>query len=125
VKRSEYIRASPLFLIYWAMQTIAAVAFKWGTTADGRWLPMFIFGNAVGASSIWFMMLLYRHLHPNIVLGVCVGGAFLCAQISVAILFHSQLNIVQCFGLASITAGMMLLAFGGSDEPNQVESARA
>ena len=102
-----------LLLVFWAMQVIAAVAFKYGSTSQARWMPGFIVGNLFGASSIWFMMMLYKTMHPNVALGVCVGGAFLLAQAAVALLFRSPISALQYVGLVTITAGMVFLAVGG------------
>lgn len=108
--------AVALFLSYWAFQVVAAVMFKYGSMSEALWLPMFAAGNVIGGSSIIFMMRLYRSMNPNVVLGVCVGGAFLCAQTGVAIMFRSVLEPAQWLGLIAITAGMVALAAGGKEQ---------
>jgi len=58
-------------------------------------------------------MLLYKTMNPNVVLGIATGGAFLFAQVAMAVLFRSQLSFAQYFGLTAIIVGMMFLAMGG------------
>ena len=78
------------------MQMSAALAFKFGVMA-----------------SVWLMMILYRRMHPNVVLGVGFGGAFLLAQLSIAVAFHSALSAVQMCGVGVMAAGIAALALGG------------
>jgi len=101
-------------LIFWTMQASASVFFKYGSTSDARWLPCFIGGNIIGASSIWFLMLLYKTMNPNVAMGLGAGGGFLVAQIALAVVFHSQLSFLQYGGLLAITAGMFFLSMGGN-----------
>ncbi len=102
-----------VLLVFWAMQIVAAVSFKYGSTAPARWLPGFVVGNLFGASSIWFMMMLYKVWQPHVALGICVGGAFLLGQVALALLFRSHISTLQYVGLMAITGGMLCLAFGG------------
>ncbi len=108
-----------LILIYWAMQAVAAVVFKTGSMAQtsAGWWSLFAFGHVFGAGSIVFQMVLYRRMNPNVALGICVGGAFLSAQIATAIVFSSRLAPLQWIGLLSITAGMLMLALGKPARP--------
>ena len=101
-------------VIFWIMQAVAALAFKWGSTSDGRWLTGFIGGNVVGASSIWFMMMLYKTMNANVAMGLAVGGGFLIAQVAIALAFKSSLTLVQFGGLIAITLGMYFLSTGGA-----------
>lgn len=98
---------------FWAMQAVAMLLFKFGTTSEARWLPGFIGGNLFGASSIWFMMLLQKTMNPNVAMGLSLGGGFLAGQIAVAVVFRSQLSFVQYGGLLAITFGMAALTMGG------------
>jgi multidrug transporter EmrE-like cation transporter len=100
-------------LIFWGMQVVAQLIFKWGTAAPGRFIYGFIGGNVFGASSIVFLMLLYRAMNPNVVLGISTGGGFLLAQVALAIVFHSRVAPVQQVGVVAIAAGMLMLAMGG------------
>ena len=100
-------------LIFWGMQVMAQVIFKWGAASPGRFVYGFIGGNVFGASSIVFLMLLYKAMNPNVVLGMGTGGGFLLAQVALAIIFHSRVGPVQQAGVVAITAGMVMLAMGG------------
>lgn len=110
-----------MLVSFWALQAAAAVCFKYGSTADALWWPMFWTGHAFGVASIVIIMALYRRMNANVALGLCVGGGFLASQISMAVLFNSVLSPVQWAGMIAITGGMMLLAFGGEKtEPELV-----
>jgi len=99
-------------VIFWVMQAVAQVLFKYGSGSTARWLPGFIGGNVFGASSIWILMVLYKTMNPNVALGVGIGGGFLCAQVAVAVIFRSSVSVAQCGGIAAIALGMVLLAAG-------------
>ncbi len=99
--------------VFWAMQTTAMILFKWGSTESGRWLWGFAGGHVFGVSSIWILMVLYKSMNPNVAMGIALSGGFLCAQLGVALVYHSQLTFVQWAGLAAIVAGMMALSMGG------------
>ena len=60
------------------------------------------------------LMLLYKHLNPNIAFGIAFGGAFLLSQFALASVFQTQLNWVQYSGVIAIALGMMALAGGSS-----------
>ena len=99
---------------FWAMQIVAQLIFKWGTTADSRWMLGFLGGNLFGFSSIWLLMLVYKSINPNIALGICGGGSFLFSQIALAGVFRSSVSIIQWGGVLAIVMGMLLLAMGKS-----------
>ena len=109
-----------LILTYWAMQVIAALAFKWGSgssnpqSARVRWAIGFFGGNAVGITSIVFLMWLFELLNVNVAYGIGVGGAFLLAQLAMAVIYRSKLSTLQYAGLAAMTIGMLLLGLGGA-----------
>lgn len=109
-----------LTVAYWAMQVVAALAFKWGSSAPDprhtrrRWLTGFIGGNAIGTLSIVFLMLLFDMLNVNVAYGIGVGGAFLCAQVAMAIVYRTRLSILQYSGLLAMTIGMLMLGLGGA-----------
>ena len=100
-------------LIFWAMQAIAQVIFKYGTTAPGRYVPCFILGNVFGASSIWLLMLLYKAMNPNLALGLGTGGGFLCCQVALAVIFHVSVTPMQYVGAFAVALGMALFSIGG------------
>jgi multidrug transporter EmrE-like cation transporter len=99
-------------MAFWLMQAGAQVLFKYGSADAGRWLFGFIAGNLFGASSIWFLMLLYRSMNPNVALGLGTAGGFLCAQLAIVILFRSNVSLFQYVGMAAVAAGMVLFITG-------------
>ena len=99
-------------LLFWAMQVVAQLLFKWGSDTPGRWAWGFFGGHAFGVSSIVFLMLLYKTMNPNVALGLCLGGSFLMAQLALAFVYRTGVGPVQYLGIAAITAGMILLAVG-------------
>ena len=103
---------SVYLVIFWAMQVVAQVLFKWGSTSESRWLWGFFLGNLFGFSSIWLLMLVYKTINPNIALGIAAGGAFLLAQIALALAFKSKVTLMQWAGIVAIVAGMMALTVG-------------
>jgi len=92
------------------MQAAAQLLFKYGSITPSHWLLGFIGGNAFGASSIIFLILLYRAMNPHLALGLATGGAFLCAQFSIAAVFKSHISLLQYGAMMLITAGMILFA---------------
>jgi multidrug transporter EmrE-like cation transporter len=100
--------------LFCAMQVVAQLFFKWGSTSDARWLWGFLVGNLFGFSSIWLLMLVYRNMNPNIALGICGGGAFLLSQLALTWAFKSEVSLLQWTGVVAIVAGMILLAAGKS-----------
>jgi multidrug transporter EmrE-like cation transporter len=99
-------------LIFWAMQITAQLLFKWGSDLPGRSVWGFVGGNLLGVTSIVFLMLLYKTMNANVAMGICLGGAFLLAQVAVALLARSTPAGMQYAGILGITSGMVLLAVG-------------
>lgn len=98
--------------LFWAMQVVAQLLFKWGSTSPDRWLWGFFGGHLFGVSSLWILMILYKTMNPNVALGICFGGMFLLSQIAVAVVFRSGVAPLQYAGIGAITLGMILLAVG-------------
>ena len=107
--RIETIVAVCAFL---GLQVVTQLLFKWGSFAPSRWWLGFVSGNVVAIASTWLLMMAYKSMNPNIALGICGGGAFLLAQVAVAVLFKSDISITQWSGVAVIFVGMLLLAMG-------------
>ncbi|MBM4034972.1 MAG: hypothetical protein FJ291_24780 [Planctomycetes bacterium] len=99
--------------IFWAMQAVAQLFFAYGSRTPGKGALGFILGNVFGASSIVFLMMLYKAMNPNLALGLGTGGAFLCAQGSIAILFRVPLTPLQYVAMLAIAAGMAAFSIGG------------
>ena len=97
---------------FWLMQAAAQVLFKYGSAHPGKWILGFICGNVFGASSIWFLMLLYRSMNPNVALGLGTAGGFLCAQTAILLIFRSCVSPVQYIGMAAVSVGMVLFITG-------------
>ena len=103
-------------LIFWTMQIVAMLLFKFGSTSPARWLPSLLVGNLFGASSIWLLMVLYKTMNHNVAMAVALGGAFLLSQIALAIVFRSGLSLLQYAGVFTITVGMALVSLGARAE---------
>ena len=106
--------------IFWIMQIVAQLFFKWGSAADSRWIWGFLIGNLFGFSSIWLLMMVYKSMNPNIALGICGGGAFLLSQLALALVFRSQVSLTQWLGVTAIVIGILLLAIGQFPDSKQI-----
>lgn len=103
-------------VIFWLMQAAAQILFKYGSLTPSRWLLGFIAGNVFGASSIWFLMLLYKSMNPCLALGLGTGGGFLCAQIALQIIFRCGVAPIQYLAMALVSVGMALFAIGANGQ---------
>ncbi len=107
---------SPLNLFYlilfWSFQIVANLMFKYGAVHPPRQVVSFIGGHLFGVTSIIFMMIMYKTLHTNVVNGLCFGGAFLLAQIALAVAYRTGMTPVQMTGVLVMTVGMALLVMG-------------
>ena len=101
-----------LVALFWAMQVVAQLFFKWGSDTPGRAVFGFITGQAFGVTSIILLMLLYRTMNANLALGICFGGAFLAAQIALTVVYRTGIATTQYVGIVAIAAGMLLLSAG-------------
>jgi multidrug transporter EmrE-like cation transporter len=99
-------------VIFWAMQAIAQILFKCGANYPERWTLFFILGNVFGASSIWFLMLLYKAMNQNLALAIGTGGGFVAAQAALAIIFRSSVSLLQYAGAGAIVLGMTMFTLG-------------
>ena len=102
-------------LVFWGMQSVAMLLFKWGSDTPGRWLAGFLGGNAFGASSISILMILYKTMNPNVAMGLALGGGFLAGNIAVAIVYRSMLSPIQYAGFLAIALGMAAVSFGAKN----------
>ncbi len=99
-------------VIFWFMQAAAQILFKYGSDHPARWLPYFFGGHLFGVPSIIFLMALYKSMNPNLALGLGAGGAFLSAQLAIALVFRSSPTALQYLGMLAITAGMIVFTVG-------------
>ncbi|MBU0716171.1 MAG: hypothetical protein KJ964_12520 [Verrucomicrobia bacterium] len=105
----EFFIVALLLLIFWVMQAVAQIFFKYGSGGSSvKWWLGFAAGNVVGGSSILLLMKLYVRMNPNLALALGTGGAFLVSQVVLSWVFDSHLLFSQWIGLLLITAGMLL-----------------
>ena len=110
------LTALPLLLLFWVMQIGAHVLFKYGATAPGRYWAGFVCGNIIGASSILLLIKLYRHMPVNVAGALALGGGFLVAQISLALVYRQNLTLAQYVGIVVIATGIMMVTWGRTSE---------
>ena len=96
--------------LFWALQIVANIFFKWGSDGTLKWLHGFILGHTFGITSMAVLMVIYKMMSPNIAFGVAMGGAFLLSQIAIAVVFKTDLSVVQYAGIGTVVIGMTLLA---------------
>lgn len=107
-----------LLVIFWSMQIAAYLAFKSGSQSDSRrsarWVTSFIIGNAVGATSIIFLMQIFAKMpeNPNLALVLSGVGAGIGCQLAMALVFRSRLSPVQWGGIALALAGTVVALMG-------------
>lgn len=106
------MRTYVYLLVFWAMQVVAQILFKWGSVSETRWLTGFIAGNVFGFSSIWLLMLVYKVMNPNVALALGTAGAFLFGQIGLSLVFKTQVSLWQVAGMLAIIAGIVMLSIG-------------
>ncbi len=110
-------RTIGLLLVFWALQIVSQIFFKWGSDTPGRAAWGFLGGQVFGISSIVPLMMLYRAMNVNVAMGIGLGGAFLTSQLAVALVFRSLLVPTQYLGIVAIAAGMFLLAARSAPAP--------
>jgi len=110
------VRIVVCLIVFWFMQVIAQVFFKWGSASDSRWMWGFMGGNLFGFSSIWLLMLMYKSMNPNLALGIASGGALLFSQLVICTVFDSKVAPIQWMGIIAIAIGMIALSAGGGQE---------
>ena len=106
---------------FWVMQVLAAVLFKFGTTAPNRYWLGFVAGNLFGASSIFVLMKLYAMWQVNVAGALSGGGAFLLAQLAMIPLFGERLEWRQYVGVVVVSGGMALVSYGKVNSSTPVE----
>jgi hypothetical protein len=112
------VNIASLLAVFWTMQVLANVAFKCGSSGgkavSWRWLAFFTAGNIVGASSIWFLMLIYGAMpdNPNVAAVLAGSGGFIGSQTVLAWLFKSRLSRVQWAGILLVALGTAVATLG-------------
>ena len=96
-----------MFLLF---QVIANLLFKWGSTDPAYYWWGFALGNAIGVTSIIFMLGMYRAMPAAAVIAVGVGGTFLLNQIVMNLVFREKLSPAAVAGLVLILIGILMTA---------------
>ena len=110
----ELLVAAFLLLMFWGLQALAQVLFKYGSVGNSTRLWFgFVVGNIFGAGSILLLMKLYVRMNPNVALALGVGGAFLFSQLVLSWVFESRLLVSQWIGCMLITLGVIMVSSCG------------
>lgn len=96
-----------MFLLF---QVIANLFFKWGSMAPQHYWWGFALGNAVGITSILFMLGMYRAMPAAAVIAVGTGGTFLLNQVVMYLVYREPLSPAAAAGLVLIFAGILMTA---------------
>ena len=99
---------------FFAFQVAANLLFTYGAVHPGRYWLGFILGNAVGVSSIWFMMGIYQRMNANVGMAVACGGSFVLVQLALFALCDGRLTGLQWAGIAAIVLGIAVTSLGGA-----------
>ena len=111
-----YIAA--LMVVFWSMQVINVLFFKYGSTAAPRFVPGFILGNTFGVASTWLWMLMLKGKYGTAtIMGLGTGGAFLFGQIALALVFRGYFNWLHGVGIGAVLVGMLCLCVGETLKP--------
>jgi multidrug transporter EmrE-like cation transporter len=93
------------------MQAAAQAALGWGALVPSRWVAGFLIGNAIGVSSIFVLMQLYGGGNAGLAFALDGGGAFVAAQIALAMVTRQSPALGQWACIALIVAGMVGYVF--------------
>ena len=96
--------------MFFVLQVSAGLLFKFGSLHKEYWTACCIAGNVFGITSTWFLMMVYRHLNPNVSEAICRGGYFVLIQLSFFLIYNSRLNMIQWGGIVIIIAGILLVS---------------
>ena len=110
------IRILIFLMFFWVTQIIAQIMLKWGSTSDTRWLWGFLSGNFLSVLSLWFLMLIYNNMNPNVALGIAIGGSFLFCQIALSLVFKVKIFPIQWLGIVAILVGILLFCLNANTE---------
>ena len=96
-----------MFLLF---QVVANIFFKWGGTAPQNYWRGFVLGNAVGITSIIFLLGMYRSMPAAAVIAIGTGGTFLLNQLTMHFLYREHLSPAATVGLVLIFVGILMTA---------------
>lgn len=97
--------------IFLVTQMALAIAFKWGSSTPGRYWWGFLIGNGFGLLSTLAYINVFKHIHANVAVAVCSGGAFLAVQIALVLVYQQQVGWLPGLGAFLIVAGIAMMAF--------------
>ena len=103
-----------MFLLF---QVVANVFFKWGSTAPQNYWKGFAFGNAVGITSIIFLLGIYRSMPAAAAIAIGTGGTFLLNQLTMHFLYREPLSPAATVGLVLIFVGIIMTALLNAPSP--------
>ena len=114
-----------MFLLF---QVVANLFFKWGSLAPNHYWWGFALGNVVGATSIIFMLGMYRAMPAAAVIAVGTGGTFLLNQVVMRLVYREPLSPAATAGLVLILTGILmtsLLNHPAAPKPDKAPPAAA
>ena len=103
-----------MFLLF---QVVANVLFKWGGTAPQNYWRGFVLGNAVGITSIIFLLGMYRSMPTAAVIAIGTGGTFLLNQLTMHFIYREPLSRAAVAGLVLIFVGILMTALLNAPSP--------
>ncbi|MBI4976839.1 MAG: hypothetical protein HZC28_05120 [Spirochaetes bacterium] len=102
--------ALPLLIIFWAMQVSSVLLYSIPEKYKPWNIAGFIAATAIVIPSMFVLKEMYKIIPPAIAYGIGIGGAFLIAQLILALAFKSNFTMLQYAGIVIAAGGMMLVA---------------
>jgi hypothetical protein len=99
--------------IFWLMQAGAQLLFNCGAVYPDRKALFWVLGNIPGATSILFLIQLYKLMNPNLALALGGGGGFIAAQLAMVLVFRTNVTVLQYVAMLFIAAGMAMFSLCG------------
>ena len=96
-----------MFLLF---QVVANIFFKWGSSAPQHYWWGFALGNAVGITSIIFLLGIYRAMPAAAAIAIGTGGTFLLNQLTMHFIYREPLSPAATVGLVLIFVGIIMTA---------------
>lgn len=100
-----------LMAVFWVMQVAAVVLFKYGSTAQARFIPCFIAANIIGITSTWLLMLIFKKTQANVGSALAYGVSFMLVQIALWAGFRKSMTSFQKAGIFIIVIGVFFLCW--------------
>ncbi len=106
----KILPALPLFLAFWSMQVGAVLLYSVPEKYQPWNIAAFVTATAMVVPSMLILKEIYKTMPPAVAYGIGIGGAFLIAQIVLALVFKSNFTPLQYTGVGLAAGGMMLVA---------------